>query len=304
MNNLIGISVKIYRNIKDYKFTHKLTPEQKQEIVELLMNCLKDKFILVNIQSADEKTIENLKEFNFYNPKIKNLFLSKDNKTCLHLFDGEHIAILSNSETVEDCFKNVKEIADLLSNKISMSYNDEYGYLFSDISKIGSGIRLNAVISLTCVKGINKIEQIKQNLSKLGYTLSSTNVQNMYKLSSNCNLGMTDSEIVADFNKILTQLEEIEIESAKMLDLNNHDDLLDKTLRSIGILKSAYLLNSEELNVFLTNIRIGLNLGFVEMDIQKLNKLQKLYFKTNKEYVSQSELKELAEKTKEILKGE
>ena len=208
------------------------------------------------MQSADEKTIENLKELNYYNPKVKNLFLSKDNKSCLYLFDGEHVTIYSNQDSVEECYKQVKKVADILSNKISMSYNDEYGYLFSDISKIGSGLKLEAVVCLTCVKGINKIEQIKQNLLKLGYTLSSTNVQNLYKLASNCNLGSTDSEIILDFNKILTQLEEIEVESAKMLDLNNHDDLLDKTLRSIGILNSAYLLNAEELNAFLTNIRI------------------------------------------------
>ena len=304
MNNLISVNVKAFRNIKDFKFVHKLSPEQKQEIVEILISALKDKFILINMQSADEKTIENLKDLNFYNPKVKNLFLSKNNKSCLYLFDGEHITISSNQESVEECYKQVKNVIDILSNKVSMSYNDEYGYLFSDIGKIGAGIKMEAVVSLTCIQGINKIEQIKQNLLKLGYTLLQTNVQNLYKLSSNCNLGLSDSEIVADFNKILTQLEEIEIESAKMLDLNNHDDLLDKTLRSIGILNNAYLLNAEELNAFLTNIRIGLNLGFVEIDLNKINQLQKLYFKANKEYSSQSELKELAQKAKDILKGE
>lgn len=304
MNNLISVNVKIFRNIKDFKFVHKLSPEQKQEIVEILTTALKDKFILINMQSADEKTIETLKELNYYNTKVKNLFLSKDNKSCLYLFDGEHVTISSNQDSVEECYKQVKKVADFLSNKISMSYNDEYGFLFSDISKIGSGLKLEAVVSLTCVNGINKIEQIKQNLLKLGYTLSSTNVQNLYKLTSNCNLGSTDSEIILDFNKILTQLEEIEVESAKMLDLNNHDDLLDKTLRSVGILNSAYLLNAEELNAFLTNIRIGLNLGFVEIDSSKINQLQKLYFKANKEYASQSELKELAQNAKDILKGE
>ena len=58
-----------------------ITTEQKQEIVELLTTALKDKFILINMQSADEKTIENLKELSYYNPKVKNLFLGKDNKS-------------------------------------------------------------------------------------------------------------------------------------------------------------------------------------------------------------------------------
>jgi protein-arginine kinase len=119
-----------------------------------------------------------------------------------------------------------------------------------------------------------------------------------------CNLGIKEKDIVEDYEKILKNLQDIEVESAKMLDVGNHDEIMDKSLRSLAILKGAYLLTSSELNSLLTNIRTGVNLQMLEVDANKINKIQILAYNKNLEFTSQSELKKLAEKVQEILKGE
>ena len=106
------------------------------------------------------------------------------------------------------------------------------------------------------------------------------------------------------YEKILKNLQEIEVESAKMLAVGNHDEIMDKSLRSLAILKGAYLLTGGELNNLLTNIRTGLNLQMLDIDANKINKLQMLAYNKNLEFTSQTELKKLAEKVQEILKGE
>ena len=103
---------------------------------------------------------------------------------------------------------------------------------------------------------------------------------------------------------MLTKLQDIEIESAKMLDVGSHDEIMDKSLRSFAILKSAYLLTGDELNSLLSNVRTGLNLQMLEVDINKINKLQSLVYNKKTDFISQSELKKLAEQVQEILKGE
>ena len=57
MNNIVKVSAKIFRNIKDYKFVHKLTAEQKQEIVDLLSfyNSLSDNYS--NLEKKIDKFI-------------------------------------------------------------------------------------------------------------------------------------------------------------------------------------------------------------------------------------------------------
>ena len=52
MNNVINSKITIYRNLKEFKFAHKLTNEQKQEIIKILEEQLKDKMDFINISTA------------------------------------------------------------------------------------------------------------------------------------------------------------------------------------------------------------------------------------------------------------
>ena len=192
----------------------------------------------------------------------------------------------------------------VLSSKISFAFSDEYGYLMSDLNKIGCGLMLESVIMLSAITKINKIEQVKQNIAKLGYILKETKYPAVYVLSTKCNLGISEKKICEDFENTLRKLQELEIESVKMVDATNHDEMLDKVSRSVAIINSAHMLTYEELYNILVNLRMGLNLGMVNIEFETLNKLQSLVTNKLNDIVSQSEMKELAQKTKEILKGD
>ena len=305
MNNVISTKVTIYRNVKDYKFEPKLEIQQKQEIVDKLSTALKGKMSVLTLNQADGNVITALKANDLIIGNTQNLFVGKDENLAINLFNGEHINIVS---TCEGYNKNVVnkavELSQMLSNKISFAFNDEYGYLMSDISKIGSGIKIESNIMLSAITTINKMDQVKINVAKLGYNLIETKYPAVYTLSTRCNLGLSEKKIFEDFESTLTKLQELEMESAKMLDATKHDELLDKVNRSVAILQVANLLTYDELYNLIVNIRMGLNAGLVKIKAETLNKLQKLITGKLNDIVSQSELKELAKRAKEVLKGE
>ena len=137
----------------------------------------------------------------------------------------------------------------------------------------------------------------------LGYTLNATNVKNCFKVATKCSLGFSETEIYENFIKTIAKLNDLEIESVKMLDVTNHDEIIDNVNRSYAILHSAYLINIEELTRHLIILRTGLNLGVINIEIDKINKLQKLVInKIN--YSTKDECKELAKQVRTILKGE
>ena len=303
MNNVLYSKASFFRNLKDYKFVPKITSEKKAEIIENLLQVLPN-FKHITATNLDEKTKKFLTK-NYLLNEGNNILIDDKNDVIIKLFNGEHIEICATSlDFGKNAYKKAKEIADILANNINLAYADNYGYLMSDITKIGSGLTLSGEICLPCIIELGKIEQIKQNLKKLGYELNQTKINKVYKLSTMCNLGLSENEILEDFEKMLNKLQDIETESAKMLDVSNHDEIMDKALRSLAILKSAYLLTADELNSLLTNIRTGLNLNMLEVSKSQINKLQMLSYNKNLEFISQSELKDLAEKVKEILKGE
>lgn len=305
MNNVLSTSVIIFRNIKDFKFENKLTVENKQQIVGMLSSALKGKMSLLNISEADANVVKHLKNSNLLMQNTQNLFVCKNEDVSINLFNGEHISIVSSCTGFDKkIISKAVELNQVLSSKISFAFSDEYGYLMSDLNKIGCGLMLESVIMLSAITKINKIEQVKQNVSKLGYILKETKYPAVYVLSTKCNLGISEKKICEDFENTLRKLQELEIESVKMVDATNHDEMLDKVSRSVAIINSAHMLTYEELYNILVNLRMGLNLGMVNIEFETLNKLQSLVTNKLNDIVSQSEMKELAQKTKEILKGD
>lgn len=300
MNSVITKKAIFYRNVKDYKFSHKLSVEQKQEIINSLLQVLGENYSLLNVANADATIINYLNKNSLINKNSSTLILSKSDPICIDLFNGEHLSIVA---TGENCFEKANNLADLIQNKISLSYSDEYGYLMSNLNNVGAGLRLECDMCLDAICGINKLEQVKQNVGLLGYALNATNVKNCFKISTNCTLGFSEQEIYENFNKTIEKLHDLEVESIKMLDITNHDEILDNVNRSYAILNAAHMINIEELTRHIIILRTGLNLGVVDVELKKINELQKLVANKNN-FITKEDCKQLATEVKQILKGE
>lgn len=286
MNNVIMSRFKFFRNVKDFKFVNKLENEKKDELVELI-----NKNFLAKV---DAKSIDKNKYFKQVG----------DFEFLYSLLDGEHINISCSCLGFnKEAFIKAKQEIDLLSNSIQLGYSDDYGFLMSDLTKIGSGLRIEADFDLAGLKRYEKINQVKQNIEKLGYILTEK-YNNIYTLSTSCNLGYSTEEIFDDFSKMVTKLQDLEIESEKLLYASNSDVIIDKALRAEAIINSAYIMHYDELNNLVADLRIGVNLNCIKNSYENLNKLAKLTLTNQKDIMSQTELKDLAIKAKNIIKGE
>lgn len=305
MNNVISTRVSIFRNLKEFKFEHKLTADQKQEIINIVQNELKNKMALINVNNANENVIKHLKNNALILGNTQNLFVDKKEDLVINMFNGEHITIVGTSISYDkSIIQKAVALVQQLASKINFSYSDEYGYLMSDVAKLGAGIKIETNIMLSALKSINKIEQVRQNIEKLGYNLIETKYPAIYTLSTKCNLGISEKQICSDFENTLMKLQDLESESARMLDVSNHDDILDKTLRSEAILNAAHILNFDELYNIIVNLRIGLNLGMTQLDLATINNLQNLILNNKNDCTTVEEMKMLAQDAKKVLKGE
>ena len=136
MNNLLFTKAVFYRNFKDYKFTNKLTAEKQTEIIEKLSGILKD-FELIKYDETNEKIAKFLNK-NYVNvTDLKRMFINEKSGVIIQLFGNEHIKIFATGlDCGQTAYKKVKEIVDLLANSIYLAYQDNFGYLMSDITKL------------------------------------------------------------------------------------------------------------------------------------------------------------------------
>ena len=158
MNNVISTRVSVFRNIKDFKFENKLTQDQKSEIVKMLETALKGKMSYLNINDADENAIKPLNDNVIILQNTKELFVGKDEDIVINLFNGEHISVVCADEGFsKKTIEKPLSLVNALASKISFVFSDEYGYLMSDLAKVGAGLRIESNIMLSAIKSINKI---------------------------------------------------------------------------------------------------------------------------------------------------
>ena len=115
-------------------------------------------------------------------------------------------------------------------------------------------------------------------MSKLGLTLRGTYgegtepVGALYQLSNQVTLGLSEKEAIENLERIVMQLVEEERNIRKSLMENMKKQ--DAVARSLGILKSAKILSTEEFMKLLSNVRLGVASGFIkDISYETLNKL-------------------------------
>ena len=302
MNNVVSTNITLFRNLKDYKFVPKIEQEKKIEIIEKVSTALKGKYEYINLSKADDKLIESLQSAHI-EYSSQHVFVDKDKKIIISLFEDEHMTIKARVLGFDkSAYKSIQSAMKLLNDKISLAYSDEYGYLMSDISRVGAGLHITSEICLPNLKNINKIEQVKKNISKLRYKLIEVG-GDTFSLQTTCNLGFGESEIMADFEKMLNKICDLEVESAKMLNAERPDEVLDQVVRCVAILSSAHLLSPRELRGHISTLRTAKNLSLTDVTIETINQLQGLATGRSEEFISLEELRDIANKTKEIIKG-
>ncbi len=301
MNNIVLTKASVFRNVKDYKFSPKLEENKRTEIAEKVKKALN--LPTMNVQEIETSVLNYLKNYNLIEKQAGQIMLKKEANVVINLFAGEHITITSSAVNFNSSvINNAIGLAHELDGKLTAAYSDQYGFLMSNLQNVGCGLKLECLINLFAIKTIGKIEQVKQNVKNLGYALHDY-AGDVYCLSTICNLGKTESEIIAEFEKMAIKLQELEIESAKMLSATNSDQFMDKVFRSLAILKSAHLLDLTELSMHLSMIRLGNNLDFISLTPSAINELQVLAL--NKMALSsKADALELARKVRNILKGE
>ncbi len=299
MTNIIRTKVSVFRNLKDYKFMPKLEQNKYAEIEQKVDEALKD-LTKLNLGNTNQATLNFLRQSDLIVNGAKVVYLTKDN-VAVNLFGEEHLCIVASSLGFsENLGQKLATTIHALESKLNMAYNDQYGYLMSNIKNLGSGVQVEGLINLTALVEMGKINQVCQNIKNLGYEISKV-AGTTYRVSTVCSLGLTSTETYAEFGRTINKLAELETETEKMLFTTNQEEITDKVYRSLSLLNGAYMLNYDELKTNLDLLRVGVNLGLTDIKQTQIDALQSLVDAKLDQFTTKQEQLDLAEKVKKIL---
>ena len=280
---VINSKIVFYRNLSGFKFNLK-----KIEEIKALKETIKDNLYNIGYDlkyfeliDFDEVTKKSLLEKGL----ITNSFLSKDNENrAILINDEENICILINDEDnikiqvfsagfdIVNTLNYAIEIDKKIEEIFGYQTSKKYGYLTTDLRNCGTGLRANAILHLPGLIKTGNINKVISTINSFGISLKSKSFD-MYEISNEQTLGLTENTIVRNLNVVIQKLIEQEKEARKFL-ANNNIELLDLVYRSLGILENCKKIDFEEAASLISNIKLGVDLGLIkEVDDLKIMKL-------------------------------
>lgn len=278
---VISSRIRLARNIKEFPFKIKMTKEDKNKLLE------KVKFIapslgyglkFLYLKDMDDITKMSLVEKHILSPEIA---LNKEQDSAILINDEENICIMINEEDhirlqvftsgldLQNTLNLAVEIDEKLNEILGFSASEKYGFLTSCPTNVGTGLRASVMVHLPALKITGNLSKLLHIVNSFGMTIrgaygeDSKAKSDIYQISNNQTLGITEKEIITSLENITKKVMEQERLARKYL-AKNTEDLEDKVYRSFGILTNARKLTSEETDNLLSDIKLGTDLGIIE----------------------------------------
>jgi protein arginine kinase len=125
---------------------------------------------------------------------------------------------------------------------------------------------------------------------------------NFFQISNQVSLGSSEDEIIESINGLIRQIIEQENQAREALLSKNRPLLEDRVNRSLGILKSARIITSQETIELLSMVRLGCDLGMVrDIDRRRINEL---FIITQPAHLQKAEGKKLSSQERDVKRAQ
>ena len=294
---VISTRVRLSRNIKGIPFITKCKNENLEKVIDIMnnvVNSLGYGLKLFRMDKIDNVTKLSLVEKHLISPEfiskndntitqnLKVILLNDDENICIMINEEDHlrIQVFGAGLDLENLKNLIVEIDEKIDEACHYACNEKYGYLTACPTNVGTGMRASVMVhlpALTMTGNINKVLQIVNNFGmniRGLYGEGSQSVGNIYQISNNQSLGLTEYEIIKNLNIITSKIIEQERLARKNL-TKEPLELEDRICRSYGILTNARKLTSEECLKLWSDVKLGMDLGIIDgLTDLKVNKIK------------------------------
>jgi protein arginine kinase len=278
-DTIISSRVRLARNIKGYPFPSRLDANGANEIIEKISAPLESTgFRRINFSDISPVMATSYVERHYVSPEFATmetphtLLLQESGGIAVMLCEEDHLRIQSilSGLSLEECYKNASSIEKKLDADFDFAYSDTLGYLTHCPTNLGTGMRASVMMFLPALFRGGYIPSLAAQLAKLGLAMrgifgeGSGSAGCMYQISNQITLGVSENEILTKLTEAVKQINESEMQARKNIQEDALEALTDRVARSVGILKHAYMISTEEFIKLFCEVRLGISKGLVQ----------------------------------------
>lgn len=286
---VLSTRIRLARNLDEFPFPAKLDVAGKNRVNSLVKSALfendsKD-FSFIEMKDLSRKQAVSLAERHLISPEFaakkdgSALMLSGDESVSIMLCEEDHIRlqVMKAGLALEEAFDIADKLDSLIDSRLNYAFDERIGYLTACPTNLGTAMRASVMLHLPALTRCGQINRLANTVSKLGLTIrgaygeGSRTSGDIYQISNQITLGITEETAIANLKSIVLQLVGQERAAAAKMVKNLADE--DKIFRAYGVLKNARLLSTEEFMELASLVRLGAARGILNVNIEKINEL-------------------------------
>jgi len=229
---------------------------------------------------------------------------------------SESLAVMVNEEDhlrlqswsagyqVRAAWTRAVELDRQLEPQLGFAAHSEFGYLTACPTNVGTGLRASVMLHLPGLGLVrSELEKVITAAQRTGLTVrglygeGSRAVGDFYQISNQITLGRSEEQLVEDLEALVPRIVDFERRVRETLVREQRPALLDRVSRSLGLVRTARSMATDDALTHLSNLRLAVVLGFQrEPSLEVLTPLtvqvQKAHLQAAQPEASASELVE------------
>ncbi len=196
---------------------------------------------------------------------------------------GERLAIMVNEEdhlriqliraglALSDCVAEIDVVDDRLEQGLDFAFSPRFGYLTACPTNVGTGIRLSVMLHLPALKLTGDLEKVKRAADDMSlavrgfYGEGSDAAGDLYQLSNQTTLGKSEQVLLHEMeSEIIPRVVDYERHARSEILEKRRVATEDQVHRALGVLRHARMITAEESMELLSQVRLGIALGFFD----------------------------------------
>ncbi len=281
---VISSRIRIARNVSTYPFPMLSTNQQSKEVLDQVTASLNNEdlstishFDLLLLSDLSELEKRVLVEKHLISPNLANesrngaVILSENESVSIMVNEEDHLRIqcLCPGFQIREAWDLASQIDDVFESQVEYAFDERRGYLTSCPTNVGTGIRASVMMHLPALVLSQQINRILSAITQVGlavrglYGEGSEAIGNLFQISNQITLGQSEEEIIDNLYSVARQIIEHEKAARDKLLYESRPRIVDRVMRSYGILSHAAIMDSKEAAQRLSDVRLGIDLGII-----------------------------------------
>ena len=289
---VISSRIRLARNSKNFSFVNNSTLKQKKRIEQFLSVKLRgikelQEYIYAPLHNLEVTDIYFLFERHLISKEHANgdgnrsVLFNKNESTSIMINEEDHLRIQMMCSGLDffSLWEEIDKLDSVIEKYIPYAFHHQFGYLTSCPTNLGTGLRGSAMLHLPCLFTTGKMKEVskllhKHNLMLRGvYGEGSQNLGNFFQLSNQITLGKNEKKILKNLEFIIKYVIKYErLVREKVLN-DTYRELVASIKKSYETLCTSETLSTTKAIKNLSNIRLGVDMKLLSIDISKINQL-------------------------------